>query len=81
MPFLKILGVIVAAGVVLVGGSLLVLWLAITNSPLAPVAIVAVGVLAVGGIWLIARDHHRNPFSALPAPDAGASADSRAEAS
>lgn len=56
-----------ALGALIVTGSLLVLWLAFTNVPLAVLALVALAVLAIGGIALVVRDTQRHDLGDAPA--------------
>lgn len=57
-----------ATAVVAVGDSILMLWLAVTNVTLAWMSLVGFGVLAIGGILLLARSVLRDPFTALGKP-------------
>jgi membrane protein implicated in regulation of membrane protease activity len=56
-----------ALAALIVAGSPLVLWLAFTNVPLAVLALVALAVLAVGGIVLVVRNTQRHDLGDAPA--------------
>lgn len=51
------------------GGSVLMMWLALTNLALAWLAMIAIAGTAIGCIVLIARRTHRDPLRGLPVPN------------
>ena len=57
--------------VLAVGGSVLLLWLAVSNVALAWAALAGLAVLALGGIWLALRNRQRNPWAGLAKPGDG----------
>lgn len=72
---IKVLG-----GLVAVGGSVLTLWLAFTNITLAYLAIVAMGVLSIGGIVWLAYLTMCDPMAAVRKANASMVVDETAAA-